>query len=80
MQAAKGASQAGAQANQVHVLLAAVRLPAYGAELLLVLNTPASAGAASAGAVGDQVAQPEAAALLAGVLRSLVIADYGLFG
>ena len=78
MKAAKGTGQGGAQVNRVHVLLAAVRVPAHRAELLLVLNTPA--GGDAEGAAGEQAAHSKAAALLAGVLKSLVIADYGLFG
>jgi hypothetical protein len=71
-------------ANQLVVLLAAVRLPAHQADLVVTLNTPivihpASSAAADAGA-GQQQGHARAPALFAAMLRSLAIVDYGLFG
>lgn len=67
MRASKGRGPEAAE-HDVHVLLAAVRLPSVGADVLVTLNTPQHA-ATSAGA----------GALFAMLLRSLAIVDYGIF-
>jgi hypothetical protein len=73
-----------AAANRVRVLLAALRLPARGADLLVVLNSGADIAAASSAAgpagAGAQPSAAAAAPLLAAMLRSLRVRDYGLFG
>jgi hypothetical protein len=70
--------------NTVAVLLAALRLPAHGTDLLVVLNSGAdiARGSSAAGAAGPgrQAAADGAPALMAAMLHSLVVRDYGLFG
>ena len=69
---------------RVQVLLAVVRLPAHGSDLLVTLNTPSFISAASAAAeeagAGPKSAHTAAPALFADILRTLKILDWGLFG
>ena len=66
------------------MLLANVRLPGYGSDLLVTLNTPTFISGAST--VAEQVGpgaknlHTAAPALFADMLRSLRIVDWGLFG
>ena len=74
----------GGAGNRVDVHLAALRLPAHGADLLVTLSSGAdiaagSSAAAAAGA-GPNAAAGGAGALLAAMLRTLAIVDYGLLG
>ena len=69
--------------NLVHVVLAVLRLPGAGSDLLVTLNTPthiapASAAAEHAGAGGHDAG--DAPGLLLEVVRSLTVHDWGLFG
>ncbi len=52
-------------------MLAAVRLPDHGSDLLVTLNTPSAPGCPG---------KEAQSVLFASVLRSLEIVDYGLFG
>lgn len=72
--------------NQLHVLLCVIRLPQHGSDLLVTVNaptyiSPSSRAAPHADIEGSQpAAQVQAAAVMQGVLESLVIRDEGLFG
>jgi len=76
--------QGAAAANRVLVQVAVLRLPSHGTDLLVSLNSGAviSAASSAAGAAGEgrQRAAEGAPALLAAMLKTLLIRDYGLFG
>ncbi len=76
------AAAADAAANTVDIGLAVLRLPAVGADLLIVVNSGLGLAGGSGAGVGAGVAAPggRSAALLGRVLASLAIADWGLFG
>lgn len=83
MWAVKGRQGAEAS-NAVQVLMAVIRLPNVGSDLLITLHTPmfissASAAAAHAGS-GEKQLHLEAPQLMQQVLRSFKIVDWGLFG
>lgn len=73
-------------ANSLLLLVAVIRLPRVVSDLLVSVNAPSfihpsSSAAQQADAAGQQPgAAAGAAALLAGVTRSLVVRDWGLFG
>jgi hypothetical protein len=88
-QAAAKGRQAGAEAmNMVDIALAVLRLPAVSSDVLVVVNTATAVGPRSAAAAPGAVGQAgetgaragDSAALLARVLGSLEIRDWGLFG
>jgi hypothetical protein len=83
IQASKGRDRA-ELANSVLLLLAVLRLPQHGADLLVTVNAPlfvAPGSSAGVDAAGSQpAAQATAAAVMAQLLRSLQIVDWGLFG
>jgi hypothetical protein len=84
-QAAKGRDGPDAS-NVVVVVLCIIRLPQHGSDLLLTVNAPTyihpeSSAAQQATTLGKQpAATAQAAAVMQGLLRSLQIQDYSLFG
>lgn len=85
-QACKGRDVAVHRSNTVLVLLGIIRLPQHGSDLLVSVNaptyiSPGSSAAQQADAAGQQpAAQVQAADVMQGVLHSLVVNDWGLFG
>jgi len=82
--AAKGRQQGPAAHNHIQVLLAVIRLPQHGTDIVVSLNSPihiveGSAAAADAGA-GPKQLHATAPQLFHAALSSLRIKDYGLFG
>jgi hypothetical protein len=70
-------------ANNVLLLLAVLRFPQHEADLLVSVNAPVCvAGGSSAGLQGGEqpAAQGQAVGVMQGVLRSLKVEDWGLFG
>jgi hypothetical protein len=71
-------------ANTVLLLLALLRLPQHGSDILVSVHAPLAVAAASSAAVavtGDAAGvQARAAALMRRVLASLRVHDWGLFG
>lgn len=84
LQSVSKGRQSSHAANDVLVVLAVLRLPSVGSDLLVSLNSPVlisehSAAAADAGA-GVKTAFATAPQLMAAVIRSLKVEDWGLFG
>lgn len=70
--------------NHVHVLLAAIRIPKAGSDILVTLHTPCliserSTAAEHAGP-GPKELHHAAPALLRAILKGLTIQDFSLFG
>lgn len=64
----------------VHVALAVVRLPAVGSDVLVVLNMPAGPEAPGPGVPHGAGGGQDGVATLRGLLGSLQVRDWGLFG
>jgi hypothetical protein len=85
-QACKGRDAGVDRSNTVQLLLCIIRLPQHGSDLLITVNapsyiSPSSSAAQHADAQGQQAgAEGQAAAVMQGVLRSLRVQDWGLFG
>ncbi|KAF6263329.1 hypothetical protein COO60DRAFT_455417 [Scenedesmus sp. NREL 46B-D3] len=85
-QACKGRDAGLDRANTVQLLLCIIRLPQHSSDLLVTVNapsyiSPSSSAAQHADAQGQQAAAAgQAAAVMQGVLRSLKVQDWGLFG
>jgi hypothetical protein len=82
LKASKG-RDAAEHANNVLLLLAVLRFPQHGTDLLVSVNAPlfVSAGSSADVEAGWQpAAQEKAAAVMQGVLASLCVQDWGLFG
>lgn len=80
--ASKG-RDAAEHANNVLLLLAVLRFPQHATDLLVSVNAPlfVSAGSSAGIEAGVQpAAQQQAVAVMQGVLSSLNIQDWGLFG
>ncbi|WIA22949.1 hypothetical protein OEZ86_009880 [Tetradesmus obliquus] len=85
-QACKGRDAGEERSNTVQLLLCIIRLPQHGSDLLVTVNapsyiSPSSSAVQHADAQGQQPeAGRQAAAVMEGVLRSLKVQDWGLFG
>lgn len=82
MKASKG-RDAQEQANNILVLLAVLRFPQHATDLLVTVNAPlfvAEGSSAGVEAGVQPAAQEEAVEVMQGVLRSLAVRDWGLFG
>lgn len=80
MKASKGRD---AQEQGILVLLAVLRFPQYATDLLVSVNAPlfvAEGSSAGVEAGVQPAAQQEAVEVMQGVLRSLAVRDWGLFG
>lgn len=70
-------------ANNILLLLAVIRLPQHGTDLLVSVNAPVCVSAGSSAGVQPGVqpaAQGQAGGVMQGVLSSLCVQDWGLFG
>lgn len=82
LKASKGRDGA-EQANNVLLLLAVLRFPQHATDLLVSVNAPVFVAAGSSAGIeaGVQTGVQEAATgVMSGVLRTLCVRDWGLFG
>lgn len=83
LKASKGRDDPQVLANNVLLLLAVLRFPAHATDVLVSVNAPlfVSGGSSAGVEAGVQpAAQQQAVAVMQGVLRSLTVKDFSLFG
>jgi hypothetical protein len=68
------------KANTVQIYLAVLRLRRVGTDVLVSFNVPLQFGAGSSSAGRSIMASEENRAVIEGMLKSMQIKDWGLFG